>query len=462
MIMRHRWGGGEWARSLALASSMLLAPASVFGQNADDADVRPTPDTTETRRNPDTAGVRRNPDRASTESAAAAAEQGQVSQPTGGFKNWIEQRVRSFSSSTDREKGITASVGTVTPGSGIAGGIGYKHFNAFGPGIGYEAGGKVSFRRYQQYSVAFGRLNDRASTVELDTADRRVGSLFNDSATKERGSALYIETRYRDFPQSVYYGGGSTSLKSDRADYSLSGISIEGVWQRQFDSSVGLSVRGGLLDLRVGTGTNAALVNFEERFAGATIPGAVEQPRFITLGAGLVRDTRQYPGAPDDGTFVGVALRRFAASGAPDLDFTRMTLDLRAYAKPITDRGVLAVRALLSSDFTDSGGPTPFYLQQSLGGGDTIRGLPSYRFQDQALYVLTTEYRWRAHRHLEVAPFIDVGNTAAAVSRLTLHSLKIGPGLAIRVRTNRRTLARLEWATSSEGYRIVVSTGPSF
>ena len=89
-----------------------------------------------------------------------------------------------------------------------------------------------------------------------------------------------------------------------------------------------------------------------------------------------------------------------------------MTFDVRAYATPITSRGVLAMRALLSSDFTDSGRPTPFYLQQSLGGGDTVRGLPSYRFQDQALYVLTTEYRWRVHRYVEIAPFVDVGNTA--------------------------------------------------
>jgi hypothetical protein len=62
---------------------------------------------------------------------------------------------------------------------------------------------------------------------------------------------------------------------------------------------------------------------------------------------------------------------------------------------------------------------------------------------------------------VEVAPFVDVGNTAPALSRLTFRSLKIGPGVAVRVRTDRRTLARLEWATSSEGYRIVVGTGPA-
>ena len=432
-----------------LFSSMLLAAApSLSGQQAEPTAARSKPDTTSD-------ALRLNAD-------AASEQQPQSVQPPGGFRNWIEQRVRSFASEGEREQGVTVAFGTVTPGSGLAGGVGYKHFNAFGPGLGYEVGGMVSFRRYQQYSAAFGRLNARSSTVELDTADRRVGALFNDSSSKEPGSALYVEARYRDYPQSVYYGEGISSLKANRADYSLSGVSVEGVWQRQFDSSLGISVRGGLLDLHVGTGTNSALVNFEQRFAAATIPGGLDQPRFITLGAGLVRDTRRYPGAPDNGTFIGVGVRRFTADAAADLDFTRMTFDMRAYAQPVTAPGVLAVRALLSSDFTDSGRQTPFYLQQSLGGGDTIRGLPSYRFPDQALYVLTAEYRWRAHRYVEVAPFVDVGNAARALSRLTFDSLKVGPGVAVRLRTDHRTLARLEWATSSEGYRIVVGTGPSF
>jgi hypothetical protein len=63
---------------------------------------------------------------------------------------------------------------------------------------------------------------------------------------------------------------------------------------------------------------------------------------------------------------------------------------------------------------------------------------------------------------VEVAPFVDVGNTAPALSGLTFRSLKIGPGVAVRLKTDHRTLVRLEWATSSEGYRIVVGTGPAF
>jgi outer membrane protein assembly factor BamA len=379
------------------------------------------------------------------------------------FRRWLERRVRALDGPAgDRERGVSVAFGGIVPGSGLAGGVSYRHLNAFPRGLGFQIDGRVSHRRYLEFAAAVGFLNKRSSTVELDTADRRPGSLFNDSTLKEPGSAVYVESRYRYYPQQSYYGGGLAARTEDRADYALSGISVEGVWQRQFTRAIGMSVRGGVLDVGVGSGTNPTLVNFEDRFTPVTVSGGVSQPRFLTFGAGLVRDTRQQPGSPEDGTFIGVAVRRFAARGTPDLDFTRMALDVRGYVRPITTRGVLALRGLLSSDFTDSGSPTPFYLQQYLGGGDTVRGLRSYRFQDQALFVLTAEYRWRVHRYIDIAPFVDAGSAAPALSRLSFASLRVSPGIAIRARTDRRTIVRLELASGPEGYRIMVGTGPSF
>jgi hypothetical protein len=51
--------------------------------------------------------------------------------------------------------------------------------------------------------------------------------------------------------------------------------------------------------------------------------------------------------------------------------FTRVTFDARGYRRLLSERGVLAVRGLVSTDLTGDNGATPFYLQQSLGGGET-------------------------------------------------------------------------------------------
>jgi hypothetical protein len=66
------------------------------------------------------------------------------------------------------------------------------------------------------------------------------------------------------------------------------------------------------------------------------------------------------------------------------------------------------------------------------------------------------------HRYVEIAPFFDTGTVAPGLSRLSLGALKVSPGVGFRARTNRRAIARLDWAWGSEGQRIVLGTGPAF
>ena len=112
--------------------------------------------------------------------------------------------------------------------------------------------------------------------------------------------------------------------------------------------------------------------------------------------------------------------------------FTRVTLDVRAYQRALSERGVIAARGLVSTNLTGETGSTPFYLQHSLGGSATLRSFHSYRFADLALAHATVEYRWRAHKYVEVAPFFDVGTVAPALSRLSIGALKTSSGVGIR------------------------------
>jgi outer membrane protein assembly factor BamA len=373
----------------------------------------------------------------------------------------MARRVGSLASPDENDEGLSVSAGIIVAGSSLSGGVGYRRLNLFKT-IDVQVEGNLSVRRYQDYRVAIGLLDSRSSTLAFDVADRKVASLFNASSRKQPGSAVYLDLRFRDYPRHTYYGTGIDSSEDDRADYDLQGLSVEGVWQWQLAPSLGVSARGGWLDLEVGPGSNDSILNVEERFAPTLVPGAVEQPVFLTYGAAIVHDTRQEPGGPEDGRMVGVGIRRYAASGMPELSFTRLTVDSRGYRRLFSDRGVLAVRGLVSSDFTGDTGATPFYLQQSLGGGETLRGYHSYRFPDQALVHASVEYRWRVHRYVEIAPFFDTGTVAPKLSRLSLGSFKMSPGVGFRARTNRRAIARLDWAWGSEGHRLVLGTGPAF
>jgi hypothetical protein len=363
--------------------------------------------------------------------------------------------------SPEEDEGLAVSAGIIVAGSSLSGGVGYRRLDLFKP-VDIQVEGNVSMRRYQDYRVAIGLLDSRSSTLAFDVADRKVASLFNASSRKAPGSAVYLDLRFRDYPRHTYYGTGIDSAEGDRADYDLQGTSVEGVWQWQLTPWLGVSARGGWLDLEVGPGSNDSILNVEHRFAPTLVPGALEQPVFFTYGAAIVLDTRREPGGPEDGRLLGVGLRRYAASDTPELSFTRLTIDARGYRRLLSDRGVLAVRGLMSSDFAGDAGATPFYLQQSLGGGETLRGYHSYRFPDQALAHASVEYRWRVHRYIEIAPFFDTGTVAPALSRLSLGAFKISPGVGFRARTDRRAIARLDWAWGAEGQRIVLGTGPAF
>ena len=58
-------------------------------------------------------------------------------------------------------------------------------------------------------------------------------------------------------------------------------------------------------------------------------------------------------------------------------------------------------------------------------------------------------------------------SSTSALSRLRCRAsrsgaLKMSPGVGIRARTDRRAIARLDWAYGSEGHRIVLDMGPVF
>ena len=372
----------------------------------------------------------------------------------------IARRLESLAQQ-EKNEGISVSVGIIVAGSSLSGGVGYRRSNLFGP-LDAEVEANLSIRMYQDYRAAIGLLNARRSTLEFDTADDKSAGLFNASARKSPGTAVFADIRYRDYPSHTYFGRGIDSLEENKSDYALRGASIEGVWQWQLSPTIGVSARGGWLGLDVDPGHNDTLVNLENRFASVTIPGALDPPRYFTYGLGAAYDTRSEPSAPQDGGMAGVSVRRFSASEISALSFTRLTLDVRGYRRLLSPRGVLAARGLVSTDLTGDTGRTPFFLQQALGGGETLRGFHSYRFADQSLAHVSVEYRWRAHRYVEIAPFFDTGTVAPALSRLSFGALKMSPGVGIRARTDRRTIARLDWAWGSEGQRIALGIGPAF
>ena len=359
--------------------------------------------------------------------------------------------------------GIHPEAGVVIAGSSLSFGASYRQPSIAGSGWGAEAGAMWSLRGYAEYELRAGLVEHARRTTMLRPADARVYAQFNDQDDTEPGFAAYLDVRRRDYPRVNFYGVGPGVSIDDQSDFALSGNTIDVAVQWQRDERVGVAARAGVLDFDIGRGTNADLPDLQDAFDTSQIPGARRQPRFVTAGAAVVIDRRDTVAVPSSGTFTGLSVWRFASLDDERHDFTRVTLDARHFTAPLDEGGgVLASRLLLSTDLTGRGNATPFYLQHHLGGSETLRGYPSYLLRGGALAEVSVEYRWRAHRLVEIAPFVDAGVVGPGFGALALSNAKVTPGIGFRVRTDERVLFRMDVGYRPGAARFSFGLSPVF
>jgi outer membrane protein assembly factor BamA len=360
-----------------------------------------------------------------------------------------------------QERGVHPKAGTIVSGSSLAFGVEFRRPTFGGSPIGGSVEARWSLRGYQEYGAQLGWVEHQRDTLQLAPALSNVTSLFNDRKTKVAGRAAYLDVRYYRHPQVAFFGIGD-NLPVTRTDFSVSGISADGVVQWQPTTRLGVSARAGLLDLDTGPGTDDSRPNLEEIFTVAQAPGLQQRARYITAGIGAAHDTRDRTAVPTMGTFLGASIRQFMPINTDAEAFTRLGFDGRFYRPLPTTRQVLAVSLIAVTDQSGNNSPTPFYLQQSLGGGRTLRGFQTYRFRGESLVHLSIEYRWRVAKYIDLAPFIDVGDAATRFSDLSTGRAHATPGFGIRARDDKRFYARLDWAKGPDGHRLIISLNPPF
>lgn len=360
------------------------------------------------------------------------------------------------------ERGFFPLIGTVVAGSGLSAGVGYRDYGLLGSPVGFEVSALVSVRGYQLYRAHLGLLGLHRHLLDLRPPDEPVLSMMDDRRHAQRGLAVYLDGRYRHLPRNRFYGIGPGSLKDDRADFLLKGAAFDLVVQGQFTPAFGVSGRAGLLESILGDGRDGSWPAIEQRFVATEVPGLLDPPRYLVAGICAAFDTRDDLDDRRRAVFLSGAAWRFDDTGGEAFDFTRLAVDARAYVSPPALPGVIAVRAVVSTDLTGDGSRVPFFLQNALGGTDSLRAYGISRWQDRAVAHATAEYRWSPHRLLEVAPFLDVGTVGPGLSNLSGRGVNAGGGIGLRARWRNATVARMDWAVGAEGARVVLDVGSVF
>ena len=350
-------------------------------------------------------------------------------------------------------------------GSGAEWGLGTRFWKPDIGGSPFDVNGSVfySLNGYEFYDLQFGRLPHRGrSFPPYSTRGDNVHELGDNPRLDKGHVSLYGAATYRHFPQLDYYGLGNGTEPEDRTNYLAQDARYELVAGYHPRGGLAVTARAGYVQAFVGPGTSDTVPTIRTRFDDVSAPGLDEQPDFIRYGASVLFDGRDRPGNPHRGGLIALLAERFDERGGDTFTFDRVSADGRAFLPLGAPRRVLALRGFISSDRPAAGARVPFYIQESLGSGDNLRGFARFRFRGEKMLLLQGEYRWETWPALEFALFADAGRPFRAAEDFTLDHLETEYGFGIRLKSHDAVLARLEVAFTGEGTTVLVRLGPSF
>ncbi len=370
----------------------------------------------------------------------------------GGFQELLSIRYKDF----------YPKFGNLSSGSGLAPGLRYFKSHIGGSGLSLESSAAASVAGYKLADLQFGRFNKMAPYVFLGAAEFAAPFSFGEERPGQVASFLYADVRYRYFPREVFYGLGRDSRAEDRTDFLLEDGSYDVVAGYQFNRWLGAAVRFGYLQVNTGPGNDERFPDIQTKFDTASLPGLARQPDFLHFNSGIYFDYRDTPGNPHNGGLVGFSFARFDDRGGKEFEFNRFSFDGRHFLPLGSRQRILALRLFVSWDDTLEGSSVPFYLQETLGGRETLRGFRQFRFRDSNLLYLSAEYRWEAAPAIEFAFFYDAGKAFPESESFELEQLHKTIGWGVRFKTVKQMVVRLDVGRSDEGTRLQFQFGPSF
>jgi hypothetical protein len=332
------------------------------------------------------------------------------------------------------KSGFYPEMGNMVTGAGwISVGVGYRHW--FGDRAFAEASTGLSWRAYKMAQARFEVLPFEDDRLSVGT-----------------------HVRWQDFTQINYWGVGPDSLASNRSEYRLKSANTVGYIIVRPRDWLQLHGRIGWLSspelLQPAGSFSRGNPSTVEVFPADPVFQFTEQPNYLHGDASVVVETRDEPGYPTRGGVYRAAMSRYADQDFDAFTFNRYEAEA-AHFVPFGANAdvVLALRGWVVGTTTDEGQQVPFYLMPSLGGSNTLRGYNDYRFHDRNLAVVNTELRVALMEHIDVVGLFEAGNVAARLGDLNLDKKSYGVG--VRVHTRTATVARLEFARSTEGWQLV-------
>ncbi|MEW5978638.1 MAG: BamA/TamA family outer membrane protein [Acidobacteriota bacterium] len=325
-----------------------------------------------------------------------------------------------------------------------------RGWDGFVPGSGFSLG-----VQYYRPDLAKGEIASRSAAV--GTLEQNY--LFDTQLTLPRlaGNRLVLDFlgRYKAERSIDYYGPGPNSLKGARTNYSRerSETSLRLGWKPN-PRHLELGVVGGLLWFNVGPGIAKGIASSEEAFTAGRTPGIQEQTDFLRVGSYLQFHSNDNPNIMYQGTRVRAGFDYYRDRHFRSYSFRLLHGSIEHYVPFLNHKRVLALRARTAISYANANQSVPFYLQQTLGGPNDLRGFRNFRFTDYNSLVLNAEYRWEVAPPLDMALFADGGKVFRDPGQLNFRDLESSVGFGFRIKGRSSVITRIDFGFSREGFRL--------
>jgi hypothetical protein len=308
---------------------------------------------------------------------------------------------------------------------------------------------------YYRPDLARGEIAFRASAI----GTLKHNYLFDTQLTFPRAAANRMVFdflgRYRAERSIDYYGPGPRSEKGSRTNYSReSGEFNFRVGWKPIPRHLQLGATGGLLLVHVGPGIADGIAPTQQVFGPPAAPGVRHSSDFWWGGPYVALDSTDIPNLPSVGRRIAVSYDYYHDRNFNAYSFRLLRGSIEQFIPFLNQKRVLALRARTAISYANPNQVIPFYLQQTLGGPDDLRGFGLFRFTDNNNLVLNAEYRWEVASALNMAIFADGGKVFHQPGQLNLSRMEGSGGFGFRFKSRESVVMRLDLGFSREAFRI--------
>ncbi|HLH18290.1 MAG TPA: hypothetical protein VKX45_13800 [Bryobacteraceae bacterium] len=321
--------------------------------------------------------------------------------------------------------GLHPAVGSIVPGSGLAGGLAYNLERA-------AADAPVRFS---------GSLEARGSSNGFWTAGGKLDIWGSGNTLNNRHIHATLEAAHYELPQLTYFGLGNSSSLANETVFGLAQSTA--AIRAEYPLPRGWALTGALSGLSnsPSAANGGTLPSIQQKFTPSDTPALTAGTTYVVAGGGIAWIYPVEPHAKGFTSSLTAGYRLFhETSGAP-YSFRRLdAIWMGRYTLPASvDLGAFSLIARFTESYAPAGNSVPFYLQPTLGGTDignvdVLRSYRDYRFRAPNLVAFQAEYRHSLWGPLAAFGFYDAGRVALDRSDIGLSHLRhsFGAGLLVQ------------------------------